>query len=145
ANAEVRPVFQLAAASTIGVGNIKVQVSGMGEKFEENIEIAVRPASTLQKRTGSGVVSEGKTGVANINIGDFIEGSTDYNLVVSRSPALQLGEQLRYLVQYPYGCTEQTISAAFPQLYFGDLADLMKLHQQNKSHANDNILEAIRK
>ena len=57
----------------------------------------------------------------------------DYNLVVSRSPALELGEQLRYLVQYPYGCTEQTVSAAFPQLYYGDMADLMQLNkEQNK-------------
>jgi uncharacterized protein YfaS (alpha-2-macroglobulin family) len=56
-----------------------------------------------------------------------------------------LGEQLRYLVQYPYGCTEQTVSAAFPQLYYGDMADLMQLNKQNKVNANTNILEAIRK
>ncbi|HRF20518.1 MAG TPA: hypothetical protein PK977_20200, partial [Chitinophagaceae bacterium] len=50
------------------------------------------------------------------------------------------------LVQYPYGCTEQTISAAFPQIYYGDLADLMMLNkQQNKLNANSNIMEAIRK
>ena len=67
------------------------------------------------------------------------------SLVVSRSPVLELGEQLRYLVQYPYGCTEQTVSAAFPQLYYGDLADLMQLNKQNKLNANTNILEAIRK
>jgi uncharacterized protein YfaS (alpha-2-macroglobulin family) len=58
---------------------------------------------------------------------------------------LELGEQLRYLVQYPYGCTEQTVSAAFPQLYYGDLADLMQSNKQNKLNANTNILEAIRK
>jgi uncharacterized protein YfaS (alpha-2-macroglobulin family) len=64
---------------------------------------------------------------------------------VSRSPVLELGEHLRYLVQYPYGCTEQTVSAAFPQLYYGDLADLMQLNKQGKVNANTNVLEAIRK
>ncbi|MBO9660569.1 MAG: hypothetical protein J7527_17235, partial [Chitinophagaceae bacterium] len=62
-----------------------------------------------------------------------------------RSPVLELGEQLRYLVQYPYGCTEQTVSAAFPQLYYGDMVDLMNLNGKEKTNANSNILEAIRK
>ena len=52
---------------------------------------------------------------------------------------------MRYLVQYPYGCTEQTVSAAFPQLYYGDMADLMQLNKENKLNANTNIIEAIRK
>src|SRR5206468_9915877 len=52
----------------------------------------------------------------------------------------------KWLVQYPYGCTEQTVSAAFPQIYYGDLSDLMQLNkQQNKLNANSNIMEAIRK
>ena len=33
----------------------------------------------------------------NIGLSDFIPASMDYNLVVSRSPALELGEHLRYL------------------------------------------------
>jgi hypothetical protein len=59
---------------------------------------------------------------------------------------MELADQLRYLVEYPYGCTEQTVSAAFPQLYYGDMADLMGLNiSQNKLNANSNIIEAIRK
>ncbi|HEY6506005.1 MAG TPA: MG2 domain-containing protein [Chitinophagaceae bacterium] len=146
AKSEGRAIFQVAANSTIGVGNVKVTVSAMGEKFEDVTEISVRPPSTLQKVTGSGSIAGGTTKRINIGLSDFIPGSTDYSLVVSRSPVLELGEQLRYLVQYPYGCTEQTVSAAFPQLYYGDLADLMNLNkQQNKANANTNILEAIRK
>jgi len=133
------------ASSTIGIGNVKIFVNGLGEKFEDATEISVRPPSTLQKITGSGSVAAGSSQKISIGLGDFIPGSTDYNLVVSRSPALELGEQLRYLVQYPYGCTEQTVSAAFPQLYYGDMADLMQLNKQNKVNANTNILEAIRK
>ncbi|MGZ8552177.1 MAG: alpha-2-macroglobulin family protein [Chitinophagaceae bacterium] len=142
---EGRAVFNLVANTTIGIGHVRIAVSGNGEKFEDATEISVRPPSTLQKRTGSGSVAGGSTEKINIGLGDYMPGSTDYNLVVSRSPALELGEHLRYLVQYPYGCTEQTISAAFPQLYYGDLADLMQLNKQNKTNANTNILEAIRK
>ncbi|MGZ5219286.1 MAG: alpha-2-macroglobulin family protein, partial [Chitinophagaceae bacterium] len=145
AKTEGRAVFNLVANTTIGIGHVRIAVSGNGEKFEDATEISVRPPSTLQKRTGSGSVAGGSTEKINIGLGDYMPGSTDYNLVVSRSPALELGEHLRYLVQYPYGCTEQTISAAFPQLYYGDLADLMQLNKQNKTNANTNILEAIRK
>ncbi|MBK7680724.1 MAG: hypothetical protein IPJ29_15250 [Chitinophagaceae bacterium] len=68
----------------------------------------------------------------NIGLSDFMPGSTNYSLMVSRSPALELGEQLRYLVQYPYGCTEQTVSAAFPQIYYSDLSDLMTQNKQQQ-------------
>ncbi|MFI5129045.1 MAG: alpha-2-macroglobulin [Chitinophagales bacterium] len=145
AKSEGRAVFNVVAGSTIGIGSIKVTVNGLGEKFEDATEISVRPPSTLQKVSGSGSIAGGSTQKINIGLSDFIPGSTDYTLVVSRSPVLELGEQLRYLVQYPYGCTEQTVSAAFPQLYYGDLADLMQLNKQNKLNANTNVLEAIRK
>lgn len=145
AKSEGRAGFSVVANPVIGVGNIKITVNGMGEKFIDETEISVRPPSTLQKITGSGSIAGGSTEKINIGLNDFISGSTDYSLVVSRSPVLELGEQLRYLVQYPYGCTEQTVSAAFPQLYYGDMADLMQLNRQNKLNANSNILEAIRK
>jgi len=146
AKAEGRATFRVVADPTVNIGKVTVTVSGMGEKFTDATEIAVRPPSTLQKATGSGSVAGGSTQKINISLSDFMPASVNYSLVVSRSPALELGEQLRYLVQYPYGCTEQTVSAAFPQLYYGDLAELMQnSRQQNKVNANTNILEAIRK
>jgi alpha-2-macroglobulin len=66
-------------------------------------------------------------------------------LVVSKSPAIELTKYLSYLVQYPYGCTEQTVSTAFPQLYYGDMADMLHLNKSAKATANFNIQEAIRK
>lgn len=153
AKSEGRATFKVVADPTINVGKVTVTVSGMGEKFTDATEIAVRPPSTLQKSTGSGSIAGGSTQKVSIGLSDFMPGSVNYNLVVSRSPVLELGEQLKYLVQYPYGCTEQTISAAFPQLYYSDLSDLMQLNKQQnlptgqagKLNANSNIMEAIRK
>jgi uncharacterized protein YfaS (alpha-2-macroglobulin family) len=127
------------------LGKIKIAVNGMGEKFNDETEISIRPASPLQKVSGSGSIAGGTSQKINIGLNDFIPSSIAYKLVVSRSPALELGDHLRYLVEYPYGCTEQTVSAAFPQLYYGDMADLMGLNQKLKTNANSNILEAIRK
>jgi len=146
ANSEGRATFRVVADPAIAVGKISVAVDGLGEKFTDETEISVRPPSTLQKMSGSGSVTGGSTQQVTINTSDFIMGSINYQLVVSRSPALELSDHLRYLVEYPYGCTEQTVSAAFPQLYYGDMADLLGLNQkQNKLNANTNIIEAIRK
>ncbi len=145
-------IFKVVADPVINVAKVTVTVTAMGEKFTDVTDISVRPPSTLQKMSGSGSIAGGGSQKITIGMGDFIPSSTDYQLVVSRSPALELGEQLRWLVQYPYGCTEQTVSSAFPQLYYGDLADLMQLNasgsqvaKQNKINANTNIIEAIRK
>ena len=142
---EGRAIFQVAADPSVAVGKIKIAVNGVGEKFSDETEISIRPASPLQKLSASGSITGGSTQKINIGVNDFIPSSISYKLVVSRSPALELGDHLRYLVEYPYGCTEQTVSAAFPQLYYGDMADLMGLNQKMKANANSNILEAIRK
>ena len=146
ANSEGRALFRLVADPAVGIGNVRIKVNGLGEQFLDVTEIAVRPPSTLQKATGSGSITGGSSQRITIGLSDFMKGSTDYQLVVSRSPVVELGDQLRYLVQYPYGCTEQTISAAFPQLYYGDLADLMRKGRGAETmNANSHIIEAIRK
>jgi uncharacterized protein YfaS (alpha-2-macroglobulin family) len=143
---ESRAMFRIVADPAVNIGKITVTVSGMSEKFTDATEISVRPPSTLQKRTMAGSINGGSTRKIPIAVNDFMPASVKYSLVVSRSPAVQFADQLKYLVQYPYGCTEQVISSAFPQLYYGDMADLMQLNkQQNKLNANTNILEAIRK
>ncbi len=145
AQSEGRAVFTVVASPAVSVGKIIVEVNSMGEKFSDETEISIRPASPLQIETGSGSISGGGSQRIDINTSNFIPGSDDYRLVISRSPAMELGKQLRYLVQYPYGCTEQTISAAFPQLYLDDLAEQMRGEKTTASPANYNIQEAIRK
>ena len=145
ANSEGRAIFKVIASPAISSGKIKVEVKSMGEKFVDETDITVRPASTLQKMNGSGAIAGNTSQKITIGLNDFIPGSGDYKLVVGRSPALRLASQFAYLVEYPYGCTEQTVSAAFPQLYYGDLADLLNTGKASKASANANIQEAIRK
>ncbi len=145
ANSEGRAVFQVVASPAISVGKVKVEVQGLGEKFTDETEISVRPASTLQKMSGAGTIAGGGSQNITVGLSDFMPGSTDYQLVISRSPALELAKQFEYLVEYPYGCTEQTVSVAFPQLYYGDLADLLNTGKAGKASANYNIQEAIKK
>jgi uncharacterized protein YfaS (alpha-2-macroglobulin family) len=149
ANSETRAVFQVVASPSVATGKIRLEVQGMGEKFNEETEIGVRPAAPLQISTGSGSLNGATSETITIPTKDFLPGTSDYQLVVSRNPALELGRQFRYLLQYPYGCTEQSISAAFPQLYYGDITEQLlgksSASTNAKANANYNVGEAIRK
>jgi uncharacterized protein YfaS (alpha-2-macroglobulin family) len=143
-NSESTALFQVVAAPDINVGKITVTVNAMGERFTNETEIAVRPPSTLQKLAGSGSIQSGSSQSVRLPNNQFIPGSAVYEMVVSASPAGEWGNQLRYLVQYPFGCTEQVISSAFPQLYYGDFADRFKWNT-GVQNAAGNVQEAIRK
>jgi uncharacterized protein YfaS (alpha-2-macroglobulin family) len=134
----------VAAAPDINVGKITVTVNALGERFTNETEIAVRPPSTLQKLTGSGSIAGGASQQIRIPTNQFIAGSAAYDMVVSASPAGEWGNQLRYLVQYPFGCTEQVVSSAFPQLYYGDFSDRFKWNT-GVQNAAAHVQEAIRK
>ena len=157
-NQEHRIVGTAVALNKIGTGKVSVEVrmliNGLRTKnpkeiFTETIEIPVRPASPLQKRTGAGVVAGGANQALNLKT-DFLPSSLRSQLVVSRSPITEFAGDLRYLLQYPYGCLEQTVSAAFPQLYYGDLVATLgqKTGTAGKTgqfNPNYHVQEAIRK
>ncbi|TGE07831.1 alpha-2-macroglobulin family protein [Hymenobacter fodinae] len=151
-NNEQRVTLHFKATSAIGNGIVKINVrgiKGITETFTETIELPIRPASPLQKRTGAGVVAGGAAQQLNLRT-DFLPSSLRSQLVVSRSPMTEFAKDLRYLLQYPYGCLEQTVSAAFPQLYYGDLAATLgqKSGKPGKAglfNPNYHVQEAIRK
>ena len=69
-----------------------------------------------------------------------IPGTNELTLELSRIPPLDLARRLDYLIRYPYGCIEQTTSAAFPQLY---LDRLVALSPSDQADLQANITEAI--
>jgi alpha-2-macroglobulin len=144
-NSESRVQFRIFADPAVSTAKVSFTVDALGEKFSDVTDISVRPASPLQKISGSGSLTGTNTLSLIIPKNDFTENSYNYELVISQSPVALLAGQLRYLVNYPYGCTEQTISAAFPQLYYGDFSDLVNSKADNKSNASANVTEAIRK
>lgn len=145
AKSEQRIQFKIVADPKIDVAKVTVEVSALGEKFKDETDITIRPPVSLQKQTGSGPILAGASQKIDFNLNKFIPFSADYQLIISKNPAVEIADQMWYLVQYPFGCTEQTVSSAFPQLYFSDLSELMNMNKTMKISANFNVQEAIRK
>ncbi|WP_460983776.1 alpha-2-macroglobulin family protein [Spirosoma fluminis] len=118
---ESRALFRLTARQAIGLGAVTITVNGLGETFTEKTDVTVRPAASLQKTTLSGAVASGQSQTLRL-ASNFLPGTARASVMLSRSPVTQYGRELSYLLGYPHGCIEQTISKAFPQLYFADLA-----------------------
>lgn len=152
AGKEERTEFVVKASQTIGNGKITVKASGGGAVFVQEAEITVRPASPLLKTGSSGSIAGGSTGSIKI-AGDFIPGTARAQLLLSRSPLVQGGgKALSTLLGYPYGCLEQSVSKAFPQLYFADVTKAMMTKpvyqvSQGESDFNPvtNVQQAIRR
>lgn len=143
ANSEKQLYYKLAVNPELGEAKIKVLVSAGGKKYSNETDISIRPASPLQKINGSGIVQAGSDQVISMDMSRFMSQSVDNKLLVSNSPLVQFAKDLDYLVQYPYGCVEQTVSAAFPQLYYSDLAK--QVSGTSTFDADYNIKAAIRK
>ncbi|MBC3784870.1 alpha-2-macroglobulin family protein [Spirosoma utsteinense] len=124
---EVRTTFRISASQSIGPGMVLVTVNGLNETFTEKTDVTVRPAASLQKITIAGMVAGGQGQPLKL-AGQFLPGTARASMTLSRSPIAQYGRELSYLLGYPHGCIEQTISKAFPQLYFADLTKQFGSH-----------------
>ncbi|MBA7516117.1 Alpha-2-macroglobulin [subsurface metagenome] len=142
-NTEAEVMYRVEAQQQLGESSVVIEANALGEKFSNKTDITVRPASPLQKRTGTGWVDAGKTATIKINIDDFIKSSVDGYLIISKNPMIQYSQSLDYLVRYPYGCVEQTVSSAFPQLYFGDLVGAVFSDEKALKDAVGNVQKAL--
>lgn len=151
AGKESRAVFAVKAATAIGVGKVLVKVNAFKETFTHQTEISVRPASPLLKTSASGLIAGGAEGQIDLR-SSFIPATSSSQVILSRSALVQGGgKALSTLLGYPYGCLEQTVSKAFPQIYFADLTKAMAAPVYTvKSGESDfnpmtNVQQAIRK
>jgi uncharacterized protein YfaS (alpha-2-macroglobulin family) len=151
AGKEVMAKFSVKSLQSFGVGKIIVKVVAFGETFSNETEITVRPASPLLKTSSSGLIAGGQKGMIDLTTA-FIPSTQQSRVVLSRSPLVQGGgKALSVLLGYPFGCLEQMVSKAFPQIYFADLAKAMAtpvyLVKTGESDFNpvSNVQQAIRK
>ncbi|TAF33777.1 MAG: alpha-2-macroglobulin family protein [Cytophagales bacterium] len=144
ANSEKLVIFEAEAAAAVGETNVLVTVKAVGETFTSKTDLTVRPSTSLLKQSGSGEVLPNNA--QNVSLAHkFLPFSASAKLIVGKTPMVQFAKNLNYLIQYPHGCAEQTISTAFPQLYLADLSKSFGRTIDPRFDPNFNIKEAITK
>ncbi|WP_306785649.1 MULTISPECIES: alpha-2-macroglobulin [Aequorivita] len=108
---------------TDAVQTIEVTASGNGEKASYKVEIDVENPNPISQKSTQFTIAE--NGSQTINFETFgVPGSNAATLEFSTLPPMDFGKRMEFLINYPYGCLEQTTSAAFPQLYLADVFDI---------------------
>jgi len=113
--------FSFTAGGKTGVAKINVTANGGGESATYNMEIEVRSPNPPEVRAELKVLKQGEKFETSFK--PFgIEGSNSAILEVSSVPSINLEKRMQYLLDYPYGCSEQITSEAFPQLWLKELS-----------------------
>jgi alpha-2-macroglobulin len=115
--------FDLNVKDFIGVGKVKIIAKSAGETAMYDVELNVRNPNPPVTKVLEKELAPGESWNTTYSaIG--ISGTNKATLEVASIPPLNLAKRLSYLIEYPYGCVEQTTSSAFPQLYLDQLLDL---------------------
>ncbi|HMM56735.1 MAG TPA: alpha-2-macroglobulin [Rudaea sp.] len=109
--------FPLTALQGYGVGRIQVTAEGGGIKIDRHFEMVVRaawPAVLRSEARSMDKLAPIALGVDALN--GLLPDSVTARVTVSSLPPLPFASALAGLLQYPYGCIEQTTSKAWGNL-----------------------------
>ena len=128
------------ALGGFGQGKVKVTVNGLdlpGENlpaFTREWTLGVRPAYPALLKQYRAVLKDEAWSLPDAELALFEPAGREALLSLSSRPPLNLGEQIRALKAYPYGCLEQTASGLYPSLY-ADATVLARLGLTGESDA----------
>jgi hypothetical protein len=136
--------FRLKTKPGLGVATATVTATSGAERASQRIELDVRSSTARVTDVGGGTIKPGESWTPETTF-PGLAGTNQATLEVSRVPPIDLGRRLEYLLAYPHGCVEQTVSAAFPQLFLGKL---LELSPEMRARAETNVkagLERLRR
>jgi hypothetical protein len=118
--------FQAEALDAFGLAPITVKVTaGQGGALTLTREAAlqVQPVTPLTRESRRIRLDAGASQLLDRALLDsYWAGSASVALSVSNTPPIDIKDQVKGLLMYPYGCLEQTTSSAYPLLFIDDEA-----------------------
>ena len=131
--------FDEIVGDSIGKAVININTTSSTFKNSEKIEIAVNSNNLPISISKNKVLSNNETTVFSQEK-NYIKGSVSSYITLSNMPLLGIDQRLEYLIKYPYGCLEQTISSILPQLFIEQLMTKKNYNSQNiVKNVNDGI------
>lgn len=108
----------LRGEENFGVGQIQLALQGNEMNLKRQWELGVRPAYPGERQVLRQALSEGGLLKIDPHLAETLMPKTvDIDLVVSTQPPINVRSAFKYLLNYPYGCLEQTTSTAYPLIY----------------------------
>jgi len=109
--------FPLAALPGNTMAKVRVRVDGGGYAVDRRYELPVRAAWPGVVRTQARTLEDGKPLALDASLADgLIAETVDVRLRVGASPPIPFASALQGLLDYPYGCAEQTTSKGYAAL-----------------------------
>jgi uncharacterized protein YfaS (alpha-2-macroglobulin family) len=122
-------LFEVKTGSAIGAAEVKITAKSGSFSAFDKITLPLTAPNPFYIDVIDTVLTGGNA--VTMKVDSFgIAGTNKARLVVSRIPDMQISKRLQDLIHYPYGCIEQTTSAAFPQLSIGSIIELTSIQKQ---------------
>jgi len=133
--------FDLKVKSELGIGKVEIIAISGKHKAVYEIELDVRNPNPYVTEINSKMINKDeKWSLSFEPVG--IKGTNSAYIEISTIPPINLSSRLKYLIQYPHGCIEQTTSSVFPQLF---LSDILEIDQKQKDDVERNIKAGIQR
>lgn len=104
------------------IGQAKIIIKGEAGALKINSETAIQvvPTATRDYKSTTVKILKGETVTLDVpKIG--LEGTNNARISLDLFPNMDFNHRLKWLINYPYGCIEQTTSAVFPQLMLKEM------------------------
>ncbi|WP_408890934.1 alpha-2-macroglobulin family protein [Myxococcus faecalis] len=135
-------VFQARAVQSVGAARLSVVVEGGGYTSKETLDVPLSPSGPRERRVQRIELAQGVTDVSK-HLQGWVPTTERSTLWVTANPYAQSLQHLSYLVQYPYGCIEQTTSSTRPLLFVSELVDQVDPTLKKHGDVGDMVLAGI--
>lgn len=132
--------FKVKVAKKVGQEKVVIKATGGGETATETIDIAIRNPNPAKLFTSQALVNANDTAQLSLTF-DSPQAGDWTKMEISRIPGIDLSKNMAYLMDYPYGCSEQVTSRAFPALY---VKSFRQFTDAEKAKLDNNVKEAIK-
>ncbi len=133
--------FDLKIAPKTGIGKVQVIATSGKNTAVYDVELDVRNANPPVTTFTGDIAEKGKSVTVNYTL-PGMPGSNQATLEVSAIPPIDADRRIKYLINYPHGCVEQTTSSAFSQLF---LPDITEMNEKMRSAITEHIKAGIRR
>jgi uncharacterized protein YfaS (alpha-2-macroglobulin family) len=118
--------FAAEATEAYGMGLLKLHVTGSGAapiRIVRDSVLQVQPQAPLEREVRRFRLEPG--GIFNIEpawLEKYYRASAVVSVTISNRPPFNVASLVKGLLDYPYGCLEQTTSAAYPHVFIDEAA-----------------------